>query len=69
MGFSLVMPLQRFLDPRVEDLSLLFWPGGAREGDLPLVGLPSPAAAPLPWVEVEVGVVLAPAGTARTPVV
>ena len=60
MGFVLEMPLRRFLDPLVEDLSLRSEPGGARVADLPLA---SAAVAPLPCVEV--GVVLA--WVVRTP--
>ena len=62
MGLVLEMPLQRFLDPLVEDLFLLLELGVARMADLPL---PSAATAPPP--SVEVGVVLAL--VVRTPVV
>ena len=61
------MPLWHFLDPRVEDLSLLFWLGGPQEEDLPLVSPPPLAAAPHPCVEV--GVVLALVVAVRAPVV
>ena len=51
MGLALWMPWQHFLDPLVEDQSLLSEPGGARVGDLPL----APAAVVLlPCVEVRV---------------
>ena len=47
-----------FLDPQVEDLSLLFWPGGPQEEDLPLASPPLLATASCPCVEVRVALAL-----------